>query len=343
MKYKVRISFLFLGLTLPIAQAQGSDQSLANQFQDALKVVSGIYYQPVAETQLLSGCSEELIRGGNPARPASSVGDLSRLAQELSTANPAQFTETSLRDLCFKGMFSRLDKQSAYLNEAELNRLRNEAAGPAKPVQAYQIEGRFLYIRIEQFQEKTVGELADVLKRANAQPIRPAAFVLDLRDCPGGLLTTSIGVAAAFLPKGSIVFATKGHHPDASQTLLALPEYYALYEKKTEPLQDLPQEARTVPLAVLVNHKTASGAEAVAGALQFHRRADIVGEQTAGVGMIQTFRPLLNQTMFKLTSAQIILPSGRELEANGIAPNLSAGSDEASKAALDHLKAIPLN
>lgn len=343
MKYKVWISLFSLALTLPIAQAQGSDQSLAQQFQDALKVVSDIYYQPVAETQLLAGCSEELIRAGNPARPASSVGDLSRLAQELSTANPALFTETSLRDLCLKGMFGRLDKQSAYLNEAELKRLRNEAAGPAKPVQAYRIEGRYLYIRIEQFQEKTVGELADVLKRANTQPIRPAAFVLDLRDCPGGLLTTTVGIAAAFLPKGSKVFATKGHHPDASQTLLALPEYYALYEKKDEPLQHLPPEARTVPLAVLVNHKTASGAEAAAGALQFHRRATIVGERTAGAGMIQTFRPLLNQTMFKLTSAQIILPSGRGLEANGIAPDLSAGTDEALNAALDHFKAIPLN
>jgi len=183
-------------------------------------------------------------------------------------------------------------------------------------------EPGYAFVRITQFQEHTGENLATALanlRKQNKEPLQ--GLILDLRNDPGGLLTGAVGVSAAFLPKDALVVYTEGRTDDAKMRLLASPEYYARGSKE-DYLKNLSDEFARVPMVVLVNGGSASASEIVAGALQDHKRAVIMGTQTFGKGSVQTILPLGNNTAIKLTTARYYTPSGRSIQAKGIVPDI---------------------
>ena len=168
------------------------------------------------------------------------------------------------------------------------------------------VEGDVGYVRITQFNEQTktgldsaVGKIKDELGD------EVIGYVLDLRNNPGGLLDQAIAVSDAFLHQGEIV-STRGRVVDDAQRFNA-------HEG------DL---AEGLPVVVLINGGSASASEIVAGALQDHRRAIIMGTQSFGKGSVQTIIPLSGQRAMRLTTARYYTPSGRSIQAKGIEPDI---------------------
>jgi carboxyl-terminal processing protease len=187
-----------------------------------------------------------------------------------------------------------------------------------RSVRSKMLDGNIAYVRIAQFQEKTGADMARQLADLGAkQP--PRALVLDLRNDPGGLLTSAIGVAAAFLPRDALVVSTDGRTPDARHKYLATPSEYARGEGNY--LSGLPGWVKTVPMVVLVNVGSASASEIVAGALQDHKRAKVMGNRTFGKGSVQVILPLSEDTAIKLTTSRYFTPNGRSIQATGIEPD----------------------
>lgn len=186
-------------------------------------------------------------------------------------------------------------------------------------VKSKMLEPGYGYVRITQFQENTLPllnkHLNEVYKQGNLQ-----GLVLDLRNDPGGLLHGAIGVSAAFLPPKVPVVSTEGRTEDAKQKFLAQPEDY-IRGTREDPLKGIPVAVKTVPMVVLVNGGSASASEIVAGALQDHKRAPVLGTQTFGKGSVQTVLPLPGNTAIKLTTARYYTPSGRSIQAKGIVPD----------------------
>ena len=145
--------------------------------------------------------------------------------------------------------------------------------------------------------------------------------MLDLRNDPGGILPGAVGVAAMFLPRDSLIVSTDGQLPESKAKFYARPEYYA-GRTINDPLAKLPAQIKTVPMVVLVNIGSASASEIVAGALQDHQRATIMGTQTFGKGSVQTIRQISEDTAVKLTTARYYTPNGRSIQAKGIVPDL---------------------
>ena len=184
------------------------------------------------------------------------------------------------------------------------------------------LEEDYAYFRVTQFQEHTGEKLGQAIEKLFAENEGPMkGMILDLRNDPGGLLTASIGVSAAFLQKDKLVVYTEGRTNDARMRMYARPEFYAR-GPKGDYLANVPEAAKTVPMVVLVNGGSASASEIVAGALQDHRRAVIMGTQTFGKGSVQTILPLGNGTAIKLTTARYFTPSGQSIQAKGITPDI---------------------
>jgi carboxyl-terminal processing protease len=211
-------------------------------------------------------------------------------------------------------------------------------------VKAKMIEPRYGYIRVRQFQERTGEDLAKAIKDLYKDGDLKG-LVLDVRTDPGGLLPTAVGVAAAFLPRDALVVYTDGRTPDARMRLSASKENY-LRSRGDDYLRDLPAGIKTVPMVVLVDGGTASASEIVAGALQDHKRAVIMGTQTFGKGSVQTILPLGHNTGLKLTTARYYTPNGRSIQAKGIEPDVAVddGRDLPSRlkeANLEHHLEVP--
>ncbi len=196
------------------------------------------------------------------------------------------------------------------------------------------LESGYGFVRITQFQEMTGENLATALEnmvKQNQGPLK--GLVLDLRNDPGGLLTGAVAVSSAFLPKDALVVYTEGRTEDAKMRLTANPENYLHGNGGNDYLKTVPESIKSVPLVVLVNAGSASASEIVAGALQDHKRAVIMGVQTFGKGSVQTVLPLGNNTGIKLTTARYYTPGGRSIQAKGIVPDIlvedpaSAGRD----------------
>lgn len=182
------------------------------------------------------------------------------------------------------------------------------------------VEPGYGYLRVAQFQENTASSVVQHLgKLAKEGPLQ--GLVLDLRNDPGGLLHGAVGVSAAFLPANTVVVSTDGRTEDAKREYRAVPEDY-LRGSRDDFLKGLPEWAREVPMVVLVNAGSASASEIVAGALQDHKRAVVMGTQTFGKGSVQTILPLNNTTAIKLTTARYYTPSGRSIQAKGIEPDI---------------------
>jgi carboxyl-terminal processing protease len=192
-----------------------------------------------------------------------------------------------------------------------------------KSVKARMLEPGYGLIRITQFQEHTgenlVTALNDLYKQSNGEL---KGLVLDLRLNPGGLLNSAVAVSAAFLPKNALVVYTDGRTDDAKMRLTATKENYVRGAFKEDYLAKVPAGTKTVPMVVLVNGASASASEIVAGALQDHHRATILGTQTFGKGSVQTILPLPNNQAVKLTTARYYTPGGRSIQAKGIAPDI---------------------
>ena len=194
------------------------------------------------------------------------------------------------------------------------------------------LEPDYGYVRVAQFQEHTVENLVDALvavSKDNKKPLK--GLIIDLRDDPGGLLNAAVGVSAAFLPKDALVVYTEGRAPDAKMRLTASVQNYS--RKGEDPLNRLPAEMRDIPLVVLVNAGTASASEIVAGALQDHKRAVVVGVQTFGKGSVQSILPLGSAGGIKLTTARYFTPNGRSIQAKGIEPDVVVEEQITQKAA----------
>jgi carboxyl-terminal processing protease len=192
-----------------------------------------------------------------------------------------------------------------------------------KSVKARMLEPGYGLIRITQFQEHTgenlVTAVNDLYKQSNGEM---KGLVLDLRLNPGGLLNSAVAVSAAFLPKNALVVYTDGRTDDAKMRLTASKENYVRGAFKEDFLAKLPASVKTVPMVVLVNGASASASEIVAGALQDHHRATILGTQTFGKGSVQTILPLPNNQAVKLTTARYYTPGGRSIQAKGISPDI---------------------
>ena len=188
-------------------------------------------------------------------------------------------------------------------------------------VKGKMIEPGFGWIRVSQFQEPTVEDLAKKINQLYQQDPTMKGLVLDLRNDPGGVLPGAIGVSAAFLPKDVPVVSTNGQLPDSKATYYARREFYGT-RAGTDPLARLPEGIKKVKMVVLVNSGSASASEIVAGALQDYKRAVIMGTQTFGKGSVQTIRQLSADTAVKLTTARYYTPNGRAIQAKGIVPDL---------------------
>ncbi len=160
------------------------------------------------------------------------------------------------------------------------------------------------YIRLADFSEKTHNDLEQALSRLSEQGME--GLVFDLRNNPGGLLLTSVDVAAKFLPAGTLVVYTKGR--EESQNV----EYRAQGKS----------DYRDIPLIVMVNGGSASASEIVAGAVQDHKRGIIMGTKSFGKGSVQTVIPLRDGSALRLTTAKYYTPSGRTINETGIVPDV---------------------
>lgn len=149
------------------------------------------------------------------------------------------------------------------------------------------LEPNYGYVRISQFQERTVASLNEAIQKLHKENKGALkGLILDLRDDPGGLLNGAVGVSAAFLPQGAKVVSTKGRNGKDGMNLTAIPNDYILLSGHTDPLAGLPTETKNIPVTVLINSGSASASE-IAGALQDHKRAVIVGTQSFGKGSVQ--------------------------------------------------------
>ncbi len=168
------------------------------------------------------------------------------------------------------------------------------------------LEPGFGYVRITQFQAGTDKGLADVVKKLeNENKGALRGIVLDLRNNPGGVLNAAVGVSDAFLDKGLIVY-TEGRVADSKMKLSATPG----------------DVLNGAPIVVLINGGSASASEIVAGALQDHKRAVIMGTKSFGKGSVQTIVPVSNGAALKITTARYYTPNGRSIQASGIVPDI---------------------
>jgi len=188
-------------------------------------------------------------------------------------------------------------------------------------VRAKVVEPGYAWLRVSQFQDRTVDDFARKLEEIYKQEPQLKGLVLDLRNDPGGLLEASVAVSAAFLPSNAVVVTTNGQIAESKSEFKATPADY-LRRGGSDPLRKLPDALKKVPLVVLVNEGSASASEIVAGALQDHQRAIVMGAQTFGKGSVQTVRQLSQETALKITTARYYTPSGRSIQAKGIVPDV---------------------
>jgi len=181
-----------------------------------------------------------------------------------------------------------------------------------KSVKSKLLEENYGYLRVSHFQAKTIDHLKNSIITLNKQNNKPLkGLVLDLRNNPGGLLDSAIDVSNAFLDsktlkKNKLIVYTKGRIPSAEM------------EAKAKPGDLL----NGVPMVILINQGSASGSEIVAGALQDHKRAVIMGSTSFGKGSVQTVLPLDEKRGVKLTTALYYTPLGRSIQAEGIQPDI---------------------
>ncbi len=180
-------------------------------------------------------------------------------------------------------------------------------------VKSKMLPGGYGYLRVTQFQEHSDDDVERALRQLEAESGGLKGLVLDLRNNPGGLLTQAVKIGDIFLDSGMIVY-TDGRLENQKQ------KYFA---HKSNTWSDF-------PMVVLVNGGSASASEIVAGALQDHKRATVIGTQTFGKGSVQTILPLDENSALRLTTARYYTPNGRSIQAKGIEPDITVEQGKAS-------------
>lgn len=201
-------------------------------------------------------------------------------------------------------MRSAFDKPQPFALEREIIKV--------KSVKSKTLQDGFGYIRLAQFQEHSgedLGKALDNLREENNGSLQ--GLVLDLRNNPGGLLDQAVEVSDQFISEGLIVY-TEGREDDAQMQFSAM-------RGGTEP---------NYPMVVLINGGSASASEIVAGALQDHGRAVIMGSQSFGKGSVQTIIPLTDDSGLRLTTAKYYTPNGTSIQARGIIPDVEVMQSE---------------
>lgn len=293
----MRAAFALTVASLAVSGAHGVElpaESLL-KIANAIAIVEESYFQPVAYEQLLRKCREAY----------------SQPAQQ--NASPEQKEQ-----LCLQAMMASLDKYSDYIGPEKIVAL--QAPLPLdRAFKSERLSDGTLLVRPGQFTEAVLIQLASALTLVSAQP-PVERIILDLRHCEGGILTSTIGVAAAFLPPSTLIFSARGRLQVANMVAYSRPEYYS---RGTNPFARLPAKVKELPMLVLVDAETAAGAEIVAGALQDYGRAIVVGRQTMGRGTVQTIKLLGPQQALKVTTAVISRPKGGALDSVGITPDIA--------------------
>lgn len=177
------------------------------------------------------------------------------------------------------------------------------------------------YLRFPSLNENSAPDVRTEFRKLQAGgPLH--GLVLDLRNSPGGLLVSSVELAAMFLPPDAPVVSTEGRTSDSNHVWKASKD--EILKDKYARREDWPEAMKSIPLVVLVNAGTASGSEITAAALRDNGRAKLIGSKTFGRGTIQTIRPLSKDTALKLTTAFYKTPSGQQLQGHGLEPDLPA-------------------
>ncbi|MDP2906006.1 MAG: S41 family peptidase, partial [Candidatus Omnitrophota bacterium] len=184
--------------------------------------------------------------------------------------------------------------------------------------QARILEDGIGYIRLVEFTENTERDFTAAMKKLSKEGMR--AFILDLRNNPGGLLETAVRVAEKFIPKGKMIVYTKGRQ--SNQNL----EFIASYARPNLEL----------PMVVLINEGSASGSEIVAGCFQDYRRAIIVGTKSFGKGSVQTVVPLGDGSALRLTTSKYFTPLGKVIHDKGVIPDIVVEEAKAEAARDEH-------
>jgi carboxyl-terminal processing protease len=192
-------------------------------------------------------------------------------------------------------------------------------------VKSRTVEPGYAWVRVSQFQERTLDDFTRKLEDLYRADPNMKGLVLDLRNDPGGLLDAAVGLSAVFLPENVTVVSTNGQLEESKFIYKAIPQHY-LRRGGNDSIRRLTENTKgfykRLPLVVLVNEGSASASEIVAGALQDHKRATIMGSQTFGKGSVQTVRPLGPDTGLKLTTARYYTPSGVSIQGKGIVPDV---------------------
>ena len=364
-----RLALLALGASLGsivtaslLAQAQGANNATIYKqfdlFSDAYDKVRTNYVRPVQDSELMNGAVEGMVSSLDPhssymdAKAYADMqiqtkGEFGGVGIEVTmedglikVISPIDDTPAAKAGLKTGDFIAAIDGdaiQGMGLNDA-IDKMRGPVGtkvtltvlrqGEKKPFDVslnravihvdsikWHREGDIGYVRISAFNEETDSGLEKAVRDLKKQ-IGPSlkGYVIDLRNDPGGLLEQAVYVVDDFINKGEIV-STRGRHPEDTQR----------YDAKAGDITD------GKPIAVLINGGTASASEIVAGALQDHRRATIVGMTSFGKGSVQTIIPLgEGGGALRLTTARYYTPSGRSIQAEGIVPNVAvaAGAEE---------------
>ncbi len=350
-----RASLVALALVAGSAHAQAEALPLEELkvFSEVFGLIKNDYVEPVDDVDLLRKAISGMLGGLDPHSsyldPESfqeiqigTEGRFGGLGIEVTMENglikvvtPIDGTPAARAGILPGDIITRLDDtpvKGLNLDDA-VNRMRGEPGtsieltilreGSSRPLQitleraeikiasvrSQLVDGGIGYVRVTQFQADTAstmrGQIGDLLAEAD-NDLR--GLILDLRNNPGGILNGAVAVADVFLSDGVIV-STRGR--DERDNV----EYRATAR---DMLDD-------VPLVVLVNSGSASASEIVAGALQDHHRAVVMGSKTFGKGSVQTILPLKNGAALKITTARYYTPSGRSIQATGIEPDIPAG------------------
>jgi carboxyl-terminal processing protease len=365
-----------LGLFLTIIQtANGASEGLSEnnleRFNQVVQVIKNNYVEPVANEKILKNALQGLTDGLDPHSEYLDVDEL----KDLQAVTSGQFgglgLEITLDDNFIK-VVTPLDDtpaQKAGIKSGDvilridsfptkgmtLREASKKMRGPKgssvtlmilhkdknKPVpiklvrddiKIQSVKSRVLepglgYLRIASFQTMTDADADAAIKKLSQENHAPLkGLILDLRNNPGGLLDVAAKVTNNFLDprnlkENDLIVYTKGRTPDSRMQLKAQPN-------------DILFRA---PMVVLINEGSASGAEIVAGALQDHKRALIVGARSFGKGSVQTIIPLDDSTALKLTTALYYTPAGRSIQAAGIMPDVKVDDLKITQAAEDDL------
>jgi len=345
---------IFIGISSQhqsIAESKGSDYESIELFTDVMAIVKKSYVEEVDTKKLIYGAINGMLASLDPHSSFMPPDSYKEMKIDTKGAFGGVGIEISIKDgiltvispiedtPAFKAgikagdqIFKIDDKFTKDLNITEaVKRMRGQKGtkviltimreGFDKPqefsmqrdiiqvksVRSHLLEDGYAYIRIAQFQEKTDEDLARFLKslkEENKGELK--GLVLDMRNDPGGLLDQAVRVAEHFVEEGQLIVYTEGREKDSKMQFTAR-------KGSKEP---------KYPIVVLINGGSASASEIVAGALQDHKRAIVMGTQSFGKGSVQTIIPLSDESGLRLTTARYFTPKGRSIQAKGITPDI---------------------